>query len=79
MSYVQVLHENIAVGAAMGYGRTTGKPGVCVLHVTPGVGHAINWCRSMRGRPGSRSLSSEGSSTQSFRFKSRSCGPTPLN
>ena len=78
MSYVQVLHENIAVGAAMGYGRTTGKPGVCVLHVTPGVGHAIDALLT-RGRPGSRSSSSEGSSTQSFRFKSRSCGPTPLS
>jgi benzoylformate decarboxylase len=42
VKYVQVLHENIAVGAAMGYGRMTGKPGVCVLHVTPGIGHAID-------------------------------------
>ena len=40
--YIQVLHENIAVGAASGYGRMSGKPGVCVLHVTPGIGHAID-------------------------------------
>lgn len=41
VKYVQVLHENIALGAAMGYGRMTGKPGVVVVHVTPGVAHAL--------------------------------------
>lgn len=41
ISYVPCLHENIALGAAMGYARSTGKPGVVELHVTPGVGHAI--------------------------------------
>ena len=41
VQYIQVLHENIAVGAAMGFGRMTGKPGVCVLHVTPGVAHCV--------------------------------------
>lgn len=39
--YVQTLHENIAVGAAMGYGRMTGKPGVAILHVTPGLAHGL--------------------------------------
>jgi benzoylformate decarboxylase len=41
VTYVQCLHENIAMGAAMGYARMTGKPGVLVLHVTPGAGHGI--------------------------------------
>lgn len=41
VTYVQCLHENIAMGAAMGYARMTAKPGVVVLHVTPGTGHSI--------------------------------------
>lgn len=41
VKYIQCLHENIAMGAAMGYARMTGKPGVVVLHVTPGTGHSI--------------------------------------
>ncbi len=41
VEYVQCLHENIAVGAAMGYARMSGKPGVVVLHVTPGIAHSI--------------------------------------
>jgi len=41
VAYIQCLHENIATGAAMGYARMTGKPGVVVLHVTPGTGHMI--------------------------------------
>ncbi|MDA3647897.1 thiamine pyrophosphate-binding protein [Saccharopolyspora indica] len=47
IEYVPCLHENIALGAAMGYARhrRTGSgevvPGVVGLHVTPGVGHAI--------------------------------------
>ncbi|XXF76196.1 thiamine pyrophosphate-binding protein [Myxococcaceae bacterium GXIMD 01537] len=39
--YVECLHENIALGAAMGYARMTGRPGVVELHVTPGIGHCI--------------------------------------
>ncbi|MDA3623917.1 thiamine pyrophosphate-binding protein [Saccharopolyspora sp. WRP15-2] len=45
--YVPCLHENIALGAAMGYARhrrtDAGEvvPGVVGLHVTPGVGHAL--------------------------------------
>lgn len=41
VSYVLCLHENIAMGAAMGYARMSGKPGVVVVHVTPGAGHSI--------------------------------------
>src|SRR5260370_18494287 len=41
VNYIECLHENIAMGAAMGYARMTGKPGVVVLHVTPGTGHSI--------------------------------------
>lgn len=39
--YVQCLHENIALGAAMGHARATGRPGVVALHVTPGIAHAL--------------------------------------
>lgn len=39
--YVECLHENIAMGAAMGSARMTGKPGVVVVHVTPGIAHGI--------------------------------------
>jgi benzoylformate decarboxylase len=41
VTYIQCLHENIAMGAAMGYARMTGKAGVVVVHVTPGTGHSI--------------------------------------
>lgn len=41
IEYVPCLHENIAMGAAMGYARASGKPGVVELHVTPGVGHGL--------------------------------------
>jgi benzoylformate decarboxylase len=41
VTYVPCLHENIAIGAATGYARMTGKPGVVELHVTPGAGHGI--------------------------------------
>jgi len=41
VTYIQCLHENIALGAAMGYARMAEKPGVVVLHVTPGTGHSI--------------------------------------
>ncbi|SFS99256.1 thiamine pyrophosphate-binding protein [Saccharopolyspora flava] len=47
ISYVPCLHENIALGAAMGYARhkrtEAGEvvPGAVELHVTPGAGHAI--------------------------------------
>jgi len=41
VTYIQCLHENIAMGAAMGYARMSGKAGVVVIHVTPGTGHSI--------------------------------------
>jgi benzoylformate decarboxylase len=41
VTYIQCLHESIAVGAAMGYARMTGKPGVVLLHATPGAGHGL--------------------------------------
>ena len=51
VQYIQCLHENIAMGAAMGYARMTAKPGVVVLHVTPGTGHSIgNLSNAWRSR-----------------------------
>jgi benzoylformate decarboxylase len=41
VTYIECLHENIAMGAAMGHARMTGKPGVLVVHVTPGIGHGL--------------------------------------
>lgn len=41
IEYVPCLHENIALGAAMGYARAKDVPGVVELHVTPGIGHAL--------------------------------------
>ena len=41
VDYIECLHENIAIGAAMGSARMTGKPGILVVHVTPGIGHSI--------------------------------------
>ena len=37
VQYVECLHENIAIGAAMGAAPMTGKPGLLVVHVTPGL------------------------------------------
>ncbi|HEX8355073.1 MAG TPA: thiamine pyrophosphate-binding protein, partial [Pyrinomonadaceae bacterium] len=41
VQYIECLHENIAIGAAMGSARMSGKPGVLVVHVTPGIAHSI--------------------------------------
>src|SRR5262249_2370292 len=41
VQYIQCLHENIAIGAALGAARMSGKPGVLVVHVTPGIAHSI--------------------------------------
>jgi benzoylformate decarboxylase len=41
ITYVECLHENIALGAAAGYAREAGVPGVVQLHVTPGIAHAV--------------------------------------
>jgi len=34
---VLCLHENVATGAADGYGRMAGKPAMCLLHLGPGL------------------------------------------
>jgi benzoylformate decarboxylase len=41
ISYVLALHEDVAVAMAMGFSRTSGKPGVVNLHVAPGLGHGL--------------------------------------
>ena len=41
VQYIECLHENIAMGAAMGSARMTGLPGVLVVHITPGIAHGI--------------------------------------
>jgi benzoylformate decarboxylase len=41
VEYIECLHENIAIGAAMGSARMTGKPGVLLVHITPGIAHAV--------------------------------------
>jgi benzoylformate decarboxylase len=41
VEYIECLHENIAIGAAMGAARMSGKPGLLVVHVTPGIAHTI--------------------------------------
>ena len=35
------LHENVATGAADGYGRMTGKPAMCLLHLGPGLANGL--------------------------------------
>ncbi len=37
---IECLHEEIAVGVAMGYGRATGKPSVALVHNVVGTLHA---------------------------------------
>lgn len=39
--YITALHEANAVGMAMGYARQTGKPGVVILHVAPGLANGM--------------------------------------
>lgn len=39
--YVTALHEANAVGMAMGYARQSGKPGVVILHVAPGLANGM--------------------------------------
>lgn len=41
MRYVLAMHENIAVGAAMGHALATGRPGVVNLHGAPGLAHGM--------------------------------------
>lgn len=35
------LHENVATGAADGYGRMTGRPAMCLLHLGPGLANGL--------------------------------------
>ena len=35
------LHENVATGAADGYGRMTGHPAMCLLHLGPGLANGL--------------------------------------
>ena len=35
------LHENVATGAADGYGRMTGNPAMCLLHLGPGLANGL--------------------------------------
>ena len=41
VQYVMALHEDIAVGMAMGFARASGKLGVVNLHVAPGLAHGL--------------------------------------
>lgn len=41
IEYVLSLHEDVAVGMAMGYAHATGKAGVVNLHVAPGLAHGL--------------------------------------
>ncbi|MBI1180161.1 MAG: acetolactate synthase large subunit [Alphaproteobacteria bacterium] len=38
---VLCLHENVATGAADGYGRMTGRPAMCLLHLGPGLANGL--------------------------------------
>ena len=35
------LHENVATGAADGYGRMAAKPAMCLLHLGPGLANGL--------------------------------------
>src|SRR5262249_38342627 len=35
------LHENVATGAADGYGRMAGKPAMCLLHLGVGLANGL--------------------------------------
>src|SRR6185312_15179185 len=39
--YVLALHEDIALGMAMGYAHASGKVGVVNVHVAPGLAHGL--------------------------------------
>jgi len=42
VQYIPCLHENIALGAAMGYARGSGRPGVALVHITPGAANIVS-------------------------------------
>lgn len=41
MRGILCLHENVATGAADGYGRMTSKPAMCLLHLGPGLANGL--------------------------------------
>ena len=41
LSYIEALHEGVAVGAASYYAQASGKTGVVNVHVAPGLGNAM--------------------------------------
>ncbi len=41
LTYILALHEDSALGIAMGYAEATGKPAVVNLHTAPGLAHAL--------------------------------------
>ncbi|MEN3950176.1 acetolactate synthase large subunit [Iodidimonas sp. SYSU 1G8] len=41
MRGILCLHENVATGAADGYGRMTGQPAMCLLHLGPGLANGL--------------------------------------
>jgi acetolactate synthase I/II/III large subunit len=38
---VLCLNENVATGAADGYGRMAGKPAMCIMHLGPGLANGL--------------------------------------
>lgn len=50
LKYIFTLQESIAVTAADGYARATGRPGLVQVHSSPGVGNAVgNLYQARRG------------------------------
>lgn len=50
MKYVLALHETVAIGAADGYARASGRPGLVQLHAGVGLGNGIGMLyQAMRG------------------------------
>src|SRR5262249_41756278 len=41
IEYILALHEDSALGIAIGYAEATGKPAVVNLHTNPGLAHAL--------------------------------------
>ena len=39
--FILALHEGSVVGAATGYALASGRPALCLLHTTPGLGNAV--------------------------------------
>ena len=41
LQYILALQESVAIGAADGYARASGKPAFVQLHIMPGLGNAM--------------------------------------